>query len=202
MIPHGKGDSGIKPAEHAKPKGAEAPGAAPGLQDEVVRLSAEVERAKQEHLRVLAEFDNARKRLQREKEEFSKYAAEGLLRNLLPIIDSLDQALVAVDKQAGSDAVVKGVHLIYRQLLGLLAKESVQRINAVGAPFDPHLHEAVAQVDVDDDTPDGQIVEEVQPGYTMHGKVIRPAMVKVARVKDQKSEGRGQRSEQATDADG
>ena len=149
--------------------------------DELERLKQEAAQAKDQYLRTLAEFDNAKKRLHREKEEFIRYAAESMVRQLLPIMDSLDQALVAVDKQADPQAVVKGVHLIYRQLLGLLDKEGVTRIPTVGEPFDPHKHEAVAQAEAGDSTPADTIVEEVQVGYTMHGKVIRPAMVKVAK---------------------
>jgi len=149
--------------------------------DELERLKQEVQQAKEQQLRALAEFENTKKRLNREKEEFVRYAAEIVVRDLLPIVDSLDQALVAVDKQADPQAIIKGVHLIYRQLLGLLEKEGVKRIQTVGHRFDPHQHEAVAQVDVQDGKADNTIVEEVQVGYTMHGKVIRPAMVKVAR---------------------
>ena len=152
------------------------------------RLTREAAQAKDQYLRNLAEFENARKRLQREKEEFAKYAAEGLIRELLPVIDGLDQALVAVDKQSDPQAVVKGVHLIYRQLLGLLEKEGVKRIPTVGEPFDPHRHEAVAQVDTGDGKADETVVEEVQVGYTMHGRVLRPAMVKVAKHADKETE--------------
>ena len=147
---------------------------------ELEQLREDVKRLNDQYLRTLAEFENTKKRLHREKEEFLKYAAETVIRGLLPIVDSLDQALVAVDKQADADAVVKGVHLIHRQLLGLLKQEGVKRIPTVGEPFDPHQHEAVAQVEAGDGMADGIIVEEVQVGYTMHGKVIRPAMVKVA----------------------
>ena len=145
--------------------------------EEHERLFAQAERS----LRQLADLDNAKKRLQREKEEFSRYASEKVIRELLPIIDSLSQALVAVDKQSGPQAVVQGVHLIYRQLLGLLEREGVRRIPTVGEPFDPHRHEAVAQVETAAHAADGTIVEEVHVGYTMHGKVLRPAMVKVAK---------------------
>jgi molecular chaperone GrpE len=178
----------MKPQPH--PKSHET-SAAPS---ELERLREEARQAKEQYLRTLAEADNAKKRLQREKDEFARFAAETVLRGLLPIVDSLDQALVAVDRQAelpapqseaarqaGAEAVIKGVHLIYRQLLGLLDKEGVRRIPTVGERFDPHLHEAVAQVQAADGTPDGTIVEEIQVGYTMHGKVIRPAMVKVAK---------------------
>ena len=164
-------------AEGASP--AEAPSARPA--DPVEQLKEEAKQAKDQYLRTLAEFENARKRLHREKEEFARFASEAVIRELLPIVDSLDQALVAVDKQADPQAIIKGVHLIYRQLLGLLEKEGVKRIPTVGEPFDPHKHEAVAQMDAQDGAADGRIVEEVHVGYTMHGKVIRPAMVKVAK---------------------
>lgn len=135
----------------------------------------------EQYLRALADVENTKKRLQREQEDLRRYAAETILRELLPIMDSLGQALVAVDKQSDPEAVTKGVHLIYRQLLGLLEKEGVQRIPTVGERFDPHRHEAVAQVEVDDHCAEGVVVEEVQVGYTMHGRVVRPAMVKVAK---------------------
>jgi len=178
--------------------------------DELERLKQEAAQAKDQYLRTLAEFDNTKKRLHREKEEFARYAAESMVRQLLPIMDSLDQALVAVDpstrpstssglardsapragdatdapaglrKQADFQVFVQGVQLIHRQLLGLLDKEGVKRIPTVGEPFDPHKHEAVAQVAAGDGVADDTVAEEVQVGYTMHGKVIRPAMVKVA----------------------
>ena len=147
---------------------------------EYERLLGHAKQAEQ-YLRQLADVDNTRKRLQRDKEEFSRFAAESVIRQLLPIIDSLSQALVAVDKQADPQTIIKGIHLIYRQLLGLLEREGVARITTIGEPFDPHRHEAVAQVETDDHKADGTIVEEVHVGYTMHGKILRPAMVKVAR---------------------
>ncbi|MBI3083558.1 MAG: nucleotide exchange factor GrpE [Candidatus Omnitrophica bacterium] len=150
--------------------------------EEIERLKQEAKQAHERYLRTLAEFENTKKRLHREKEEFVRYASETVVRELLPIVDSLGQALVAVDQQADPQAIVKGVHLIYRQLLGLLEKEGVKRIPSVGETFDPHRHEAVAQVESTDGTPDERVVEEVQAGYTMHGRVIRPAIVKVAKT--------------------
>ena len=179
--------------------------------EEYERLLGQAKQAEQ-YLRQLADVDNTRKRLQRDKEEFSRFAAESVIRHLLPIVDSLSQALVAVDpsarpataglardfaprqagegaggpaaglrKQSDIEAILKGIQLIHRQLLGLLEREGVARITTIGELFDPHRHEAVAQVDTDDHKADGTIVEEVQVGYTMHGKVLRPAMVKVAK---------------------
>ncbi len=203
---------------HEPPPKAGAGGPS-GAAEEFERLKREVQQAKDQYLRTLAEADNATKRLHREKEEFLRYAAESVVRALLPIVDSLDQALLAVDpsarpanaglardsapraagegepctpvglrKQSDIEAIIKGVHLIYRQLLGLLDKEGVKRIPTVGEPFDPHRHEAVAQVEAGDGVADDTVAEEVQVGYTMHGKVIRPAIVKVAKRNDRKIE--------------
>ncbi len=151
---------------------------------EIERLKHEAQHANEKYLRALAEIDNTKKRLSREKEEYAKYASETVVRELLPIVDSLDQALVAVDKSADPQSVAKGVRLIHQQLLGLLNREEVKRIPTVGKPFDPHQHEAVAQVDPGDGTADDTVIEEIQVGYTMHGKVIRPAMVKIAKSPD------------------
>jgi len=166
--------------KHGEPHARQAAQQVHLSHEEYERLLEHAKQAER-YLRSLADLENTKKRLQREQEELCRYAAETIVRALLPIVDSLDQALVAVDKQSDPQAVIKGVHLIYRQLLGLLEQEGVKRISTVGERFDPHRHEAVAQVDTDAHTVDGAIVEEVQVGYTMHGKVIRPAMVKVAK---------------------
>ncbi len=150
------------------------------LQQELATVKDELARTKDASLRQLAEIDNVKKRLQREKDEFVKYAAESVVGRLLPIVDSLDQAVEAVGKPSDPQAVIQGIALIHRQLLGALAREGVERIRTIGEAFDPHRHEAVAQVDAGDGQADHTIIEEVQVGYTLHGKVIRPAMVKVA----------------------
>ncbi len=170
-----------KEAENAHANNAQDAAASSDVQEELIQqLRQEAQTAKEQYVRAVADFENARKRLQREKEEFAKYSTETIIRELLPILDSLSQALVAVDKQSDADAVVKGVHLIYRQLLGLLEKEGVKRVGSVGQKFDPHVHEAVAHIDAPKETQD-KVVEEVQTGYTLHGRLIRPALVKVGR---------------------
>jgi len=155
--------------------------ALPLLEQEVQRLRRELQQAKEQYVRAVAEFDNARKRLHREKEEFVRYAAEAIVERLLPIVDSLDHALAAVDKPADPQAVVKGVQLIHRQLLDVLEREGVKRILSVGEAFDPNQHEAVAQAETRDGAAENTVVEEIQVGYALHGKVIRPAIVKVAK---------------------
>jgi molecular chaperone GrpE len=161
------------------------PVAAPAPAEQVGRLEEELRQTKDQYLRALAEFDNTRKRLTREKEEFAKYAAEMMVRGLLPIVDSLDQALVAAEKRAEAADLVKGVQLIHRQLLALLQTEGVERMRVVGEPFDPHRHEAVAHADAGEGAKEGKVLEELHVGYTMHGKVLRPAMVKVGKAAPQ-----------------
>jgi len=177
------------PSVPSEPTTKDDRSAAELAREELERLRREAQQANDQYLRTLAEVENTKKRLQREKDEFAKYATETCIRELLPIIDGLSQALVAVDKQSDPQAIIKGVHMIYRQLLGVLEKEGVARIPTVGERFDPHLHEAVAQVEAQDGQADGAIVEEVHAGYMMHGKVVRPAMVKVAKKTTQTQQG-------------
>ena len=172
---------GAHPPKTHRPEGAQSAAQA----EELERLRRQVQEARDQYLRTLAEVENTKKRLHREKEEFVRFAAESVVRKLLPILDGLDQALVVVDRQTDPQAVIKGVHLIYRQLLGLLEQEGATRIQTLGKPFDPHQHEAVAQVEADG-KPENTVIEEVQVGYTMHGKVIRPAIVKVAKRAEEK----------------
>ncbi|MGH9312939.1 MAG: nucleotide exchange factor GrpE [Vicinamibacterales bacterium] len=129
-------------------------------------------------LRTRAEFDNYRKRVERERQEWAGAAAADLLRDLLPFVDDLERALGA-DASAG--AYRQGVELIHRQLLDLLAKRGVRAIDAVGADFDPHVHQAVMHEHVEGRR-DGEVVEELRRGYMLGDRLLRPAMVKVAKV--------------------
>ena len=144
--------------------------------DEVIReRDAHYERL----LRVTAEFDNYRKRTERERRELIEQAAGDLLGDLLPVVDDLERALAA--DTADGDAYRRGVEIIHRQLLDLMAKRGVAPIEAVGADFDPTLHQAVAH-EPGDGHRDGEVVEELRRGYTLHQRLLRPSMVKVAKA--------------------
>lgn len=147
------------------------------LEDELRLKEAIIEEYKRRLLRLQADFDNFRRRTQREKEEMARFAAEGLIVKLLPVLDNLERALAA--GETDSTRLLEGVSLIHRQFMEILAAEGVEPIQAVGCPFDPSCHEAVMQVQ-DDRYPENTVVEELQKGYTLKGKVIRPAMVKVS----------------------
>jgi len=150
---------------------------ASGSETEFEKLKAERDSLLDRLARQQAEFDNARKRTVREQQEFREYAAADALKSLLPVVDSLDRAL-----QVKSDAEEfrNGVDLIYKQLQSALAKLSVHPIASKGEPFDPHYHEAIEMVETTE-APDHHVVEELQRGYKYKDRLLRPAMVKVAR---------------------
>ncbi|MDT8901968.1 nucleotide exchange factor GrpE [Anaeroselena agilis] len=127
-------------------------------------------------LRLQADFDNYRRRSRQEKEELSQVVAYGVLKELLPVLDNFERALAASTQDAAQ--LRAGVELVYRQLGGIIERLGVKPIAAVGNPFDPACHEAVMRVE-DACQADGLIVEELQKGYEMGGKVLRPSMVKV-----------------------
>lgn len=168
------------------PQAAPAEAARPGDGDADAR-AAEIDRLRRERddehdrlLRKTAEFENYRKRVDKERREMAQYAAGDLLEALLPIIDDFERALQA-DAAADPDAYRKGVELIYKQLQELLARRGVTTIDAVGRDFDPRFHQAITH----EESPgrrDGEVIEEVRRGY-MHGdRLLRPTMVKVAKA--------------------
>ncbi len=130
-------------------------------------------------LRATAEFDNYRRRTERERRELIEQAAGDLLGDLLPVVDDLERALAA-DTQDG-DAYRRGVEIIHKQLLDLMARRGVAPIKALGTDFDPTLHQAVMH-EPSDSHRDGEVVEELRRGYTLRQRLLRPSMVKVAKA--------------------
>jgi molecular chaperone GrpE len=132
------------------------------------------------NLRLQAEFENFRRRAERDRSEFAEYAGMEMARALLPTLDDLERALkAATDAGNSADDFVKGVELIYNRLIDTLKKQGIQPIEAEGSKFDPHVHHAVQRVPTDE-AEDGIILEVYQRGYNFKGKLLRPAMVKVA----------------------
>ena len=134
-------------------------------------------------LRAAAEFDNFRKRTERERRELAEAASVDLIRDLLPVLDDLARAIEAARAQASADPVaqtlVRGVQMIERQIADVLGKRGVEPLEVVGLDFDPRWHEAVANDPLDGRRP-GEITAEVRRGYHIHDRLLRPAMVKVA----------------------
>jgi molecular chaperone GrpE len=144
---------------------------------EVQKLQAERDTLLDRLARMQAEFDNARKRTLREQQEYRDYAAADAIKSLLPVLDSFERALKVKSEAA---EFRNGVELIHKQLQTALEKLSLQPIKAAGEQFNPHVHEAIEMVDTAD-VPDHQVIEELQRGYKMKDRLLRPAMVKVAR---------------------
>jgi molecular chaperone GrpE len=149
------------------------------LQEALEAKTREAEANHERYLRAMAEFDNARKRSAREREELIKNANETLIRDLLPVLDNLDRALQAARADAGAASVTTGVELIQREMLRVLEKFGAVPFVSVGTPFDPERHEAIARVPAAG-TPEMTVVGETARGYLLNGRVLRPAMVTVA----------------------
>jgi len=185
-------DTGAVPSEvfHESPEEAEVVAESTAeqvLPEDILHLKKQCEEAQkcaeEEHenfLRAVADFNNYRRRVREELEQAGKFAIEDFIIRLLPILDDFSRAIKAAEETGEFDALHGGVILILRQLQDLLAKNGVQPIQAAGRQFDPTIHEAVMRVETAE-YPDNTIVEEVQKGYMMGDKVIRPSMVKVAR---------------------
>jgi molecular chaperone GrpE len=129
-------------------------------------------------LRTAAEFDNYRKRMDRERRDLAEYTAGEVMSELLPIVDNLERALQAA---AEEDPLRKGVELIHRQMLDVLRKRGVKPIEALGADFDPNFHQAVIHEESETHR-EGEVMEELQRGYLVGERLLRPAMVKVAKT--------------------
>jgi molecular chaperone GrpE len=143
-------------------------------------LRDESERNKDLYLRSMAEVENIKKRTAKDKEEWVKYANETLLKSLLPVIDNLEKAIEHTRDKSSVKAIAEGLELTLKGFRDSLSKSGVNEVKASGTPFDPRLHEAAYEVN-DDQTPDGVVVQELQKGYTLNGRLLRPAMVVVSK---------------------
>lgn len=139
------------------------------------------------YVRAHAEFENARKRMEKDKIEYCKYANEGFLLEFLPILDNLEIAEKHIKEAKDFDAVREGVDMIQVQIQKFLKDTGVERIKTEGEKFDPHMHEPIEAVE-SDDKDDGKILAELKPGYKFNGRLLRPASVKIAKKKE---EGKG-----------
>lgn len=153
------------------------------IQEDIVskeaELAASLEELNQRYVRLVADFDNYRRRTAQEKSELSEYSISKLITNLLPVLDNFERALAAAEVNEQIKGYLKGMEMVYTQLFTTLEKEGMAVIPAKGEIFDPKKHEAIMTVE-DPDSPDDTIVEELQKGYTFKDKVIRPTMCKVS----------------------
>jgi len=130
-------------------------------------------------LRRMADFENAKKRLEREKDDYHKFANEKIIQAFLPVLDNLDRALAHRTNDVTADSLLAGIDLIKKQIDDILKSFGLRKVETVGKLFDPHMHEAMGTVSTDAYPPDS-VVEEIQPGYFLKDKLLRPAWVRIA----------------------
>jgi len=148
------------------------------VSDELEKLAAEKADLKNTLVRLQADFENYRKRIERERSHERHRGAEIIIESLLPVLDGFDRA-IASHRDAAHNEYREGFQLIRKQLLDALSRHGLEKIEAEGKPFDPHFHHAIERVETAAH-PDDTVIEELQSGYIFHGKVLRPAMVRVA----------------------
>ena len=144
------------------------------------QLKVQLDELNQRFLRTAADFENYKRRTALEKDDLMKYSNAKIIGEILPVLDNFQLALKTPGDSKEVQNVIKGVEMIYRQLLQALEQAGMTKIEAVGHAFDPNLHEAIMQVD-DDSVPEDTVVEELRAGYMLKERVIRPTMVKVSR---------------------
>ncbi|MCF8045370.1 MAG: nucleotide exchange factor GrpE [Desulfarculaceae bacterium] len=159
-------------------------------------LTARLEKEKERVLRLSAELENYKKRMENELKQFKKYANESLLKQLLTVIDNLERAIASAENEHNSESngLLEGIKMTHDEILKLLKTFSVEPVKAEGEPFDPAYHQAVTQEETDEH-PENTVVRELQKGYLMHDRLIRPSMVVVS-----KSSGKND-NEEKTDKD-
>jgi len=155
--------------------------------EEIEELKKKLEKKEQEAnehcvrlLRMAADFENYKKRMAREKEEWAKFANEDLIKTVLPFIDNLERAVKHAEKVADIGILIEGIKLTIQQLLQTLNKFGLSYIKSLGKPFDPAIHEAMFVVETNEHEPN-QVVEEFQKGYLLNGRLLRPATVAVSK---------------------
>ena len=175
-----------------------------GSEQDPVRLeleskTEEVKTLNDKYYRVAAEFENYKRRAQRDQNDAIRFANEKIFKDLLPTIDNLERAIKCGSEQTEGDGLLEGVELTYKQLLETLTKYGIRQISSQGDLFDPAMHQAVAQVESESAKPN-TVVEEFQKGYFLHERILRPAMVTVA--KDKPGEGVSSSNDQGSYEEG
>ena len=148
------------------------------LQEKVDELQAKLTETEGRMLRLQADFENYKRRVQMDKQAAEKYRAQSLVSDILPALDNFERAMQVEANDEQMKSLLQGMEMVYRQLLEAMTKEGVEAIEAVGKQFDPHEHQAVMQVE-DSEFESNAVVEEFQKGYKLKDRVIRPSMVKV-----------------------
>ncbi|MGI2326535.1 nucleotide exchange factor GrpE [Planococcus sp. YIM B11945] len=146
--------------------------------DEAALLREELEAEQNKYLRLMADYDNFKRRTVKDRQDAEKFRAQSLLSDLLPVMDNFERALSVEAKSEEAASLLKGLEMVHSTLLEAVKREGLEEIKSVGEAFDPHVHQAVIQ-EKDDNAAPGSVLLELQKGYTLKGRVLRPAMVKV-----------------------
>lgn len=146
--------------------------------DELTLLKQQLEEEQDRTVRLRADFENYKRRVQKDKEADYKYRAQSLLNDLLPVLDNLERALAVEATSEEAISLTKGVDMVYRSLVAAVEKEGLESVESEGKPFDPNLHHAVMQ-EKDENQDSGIVLQELQKGYKLKDRILRPAMVKV-----------------------
>lgn len=173
-------DSGISAVP--SPKAVEVESSAEvevSLADQIQKLQAEKQELTNTLLRRQADFENVKKRMEKERQQDRHRGVESLVEQLLPVLDAFDRALAGHNNDPANAEYRKGFEIIRGQIWNALARQGVERIESLGKEFDPNLHHAIESVETSEHA-EGVIVGELQPGYSFHGRILRPAMVRVA----------------------
>jgi len=154
-----------------------------GLRAELAAQVEAAQEAKNQFLRTLADFDNYKKRTQKEQAEQIKLANERLMKEWLPVIDNLERAMASVGETRDFDKMLEGVGLIHKQQMAVLSRFGVRPIESLNQPFDPLCHQSIGQGEVDTPEKENRVIAEAQRGYLLYERVLRPALVVIGRLK-------------------
>ena len=170
-----------------------------GLSHQLLEKNEELHALNDKYLRLAAEFDNYKRRVQRDQSDTIRFANERLFKDLLPTLDNLERALQSGREQALIEGLLEGVELTYKHFLDTLQKMGMKQVASVGELFDPAKHQAVGQVE-SLTVPENVIVDEYQKGYFLHDRILRPAMVTVAKAQTEPGDGEAQQSKEGVEA--
>jgi molecular chaperone GrpE len=175
-----------EPRTEDAPVGGPTNGAS--IEERLAKAEADAQKYLDNWRRAEADFQNFKRRSEQERDELRRFSSGALIINLLPLVDDFERAFASIDSNLAGLTWLDGLRLMYRKLLALLEASGVRPIEADGQPFDPRYHEAVAHVDGEE----GKVLSEVQRGYMLHDRVLRPAMVVVGRGKSEEGSGKSE----------
>jgi molecular chaperone GrpE len=157
------------------------------IEDELENAKNEAKESYDRFIRLSAEFENYKKRLSRERDEFRKFANEALIKEILSVVDNLERAIESAENESENNCVVEGVDMTHKEILKVLEKFNAKPIKAFGEPFDPNFHQAVMNEETDEYI-ENTVIRELQKGYMLHDRLLRPAMVVVSAAKMKNSD--------------